>query len=107
MVSPPRARPRFCRCAAPSNPCVYGPFGLLIPRKPDNFEGYSEYEDCRMIAGKPDSQRIVITGVGLAAPNGNDLVDFRKSLLNGTSGVRPYDIRYVGATLAGVCSFDE
>ena len=60
-----------------------------------------------MIAGKPDCQRIVITGVGLAAPNGNNLPEFRESLLNGRSGVRPYDIRYVGSTLAGVCSFDE
>ncbi len=60
-----------------------------------------------MVAGKPDSQRIVITGVGLAAPNGNNLVEFREALLNGRSGVRPYDIRYVGSTLAGVCAFNE
>ncbi len=60
-----------------------------------------------MIAGKPDTQRIVITGVGLAAPNGNSLLEFRESLLAGRSGVRPYEIRYVGATLAGVCTFDE
>src|ERR1700704_4818353 len=60
-----------------------------------------------MIAGKPDTQRIVITGVGLAAPNGDNLAEFRDNLLNGRSGVRPYEIRYVGATLAGVCTFDE
>jgi 3-oxoacyl-[acyl-carrier-protein] synthase II len=60
-----------------------------------------------MVAGKPDSQRIVITGVGLAAPNGNNLVEFREALLNGRSGVRDYDIRYVGSTLAGVCTFNE
>jgi 3-oxoacyl-[acyl-carrier-protein] synthase II len=60
-----------------------------------------------MIAGKPDSQRIVITGVGLVAPNGNNLPDFRASLLAGRSGVRRYEIRYVGETLAGVCEFDE
>jgi 3-oxoacyl-[acyl-carrier-protein] synthase II len=60
-----------------------------------------------MIAGKPDTHRIVITGVGLAAPNGNNPREFRESLLNGRSGVRPYEIRYVGATLAGVCNFDE
>ena len=60
-----------------------------------------------MIAGKPDCQRIVITGVGVAAPNGNNLPEFRESLLNGRSGVRPYDIRYVGSTLAGVCSFND
>ncbi len=57
-------------------------------------------------AGKPDEQRIVITGVGLTSPNGNNLTELRESLLNGRSGVRPYDIRYVGSTLAGVCDFD-
>jgi 3-oxoacyl-[acyl-carrier-protein] synthase II len=54
----------------------------------------------------PDSQRIVITGVGLTAPNGDNLADFRAALLAGKSGVRDYEIRYVGKTLAGVCGFD-
>lgn len=54
----------------------------------------------------PDSQRIVITGVGLTAPNGNDWPAFRQSLLEKRSGVQPYEIRYFGATLAGVCDFD-
>ena len=54
----------------------------------------------------PESQRIVITGIGLTAPNGNDLGAFRESLLEGRSGVIPYEIRYVGKTLAGVCDFD-
>ena len=56
---------------------------------------------------RPDSQRIVITGIGLTAPNGNNLPEFRESLLAGRSGVVKYDIRYVGQTLAGVCRFDE
>ena len=60
-----------------------------------------------MIAGRPDSHRIVITGIGLAAPNGNNLREFRSSLLEGRSGVRKYESRYVGETLAGVCEFDE
>ncbi|MHB1038651.1 MAG: beta-ketoacyl-[acyl-carrier-protein] synthase family protein [Pirellulales bacterium] len=60
-----------------------------------------------MIAGRPDSQRVVITGVGLAAPNGRNLAEFRESLLSGRSGVTRYEIRYVGATVAGVCDFDE
>jgi 3-oxoacyl-[acyl-carrier-protein] synthase II len=60
-----------------------------------------------MVAGLPDSHRIVITGVGLAAPNGNSLPEFRDSLLAGRSGVSAYDIRYVGPTFAGVCRFDE
>lgn len=54
-----------------------------------------------------DQQRIVITGVGLTAPNGNSLAEFREALLTGRSGVRKYEIRYVGETLAGVCDFDE
>jgi len=60
-----------------------------------------------MIAGRPDHDRIVITGVGLAAPNGNNLHEFRDSLLAGRSGVTSYDIRYVGPTVAGLCTFDE
>ena len=31
--------------------------------------------------------RIVITGIGLTAPNGNSLADFRRSLLTGVSGL--------------------
>lgn len=54
----------------------------------------------------PDDQRIVITGIGLTAPNGNSLEELRESLLNGKSGVRDYEIRYVGQTLAGVCEFE-
>jgi 3-oxoacyl-[acyl-carrier-protein] synthase II len=56
---------------------------------------------------KTDEQRIVITGVGLAAPNGNSFSEFRTALLEGKSGVQPYNIRYVGDTLAGICHFDE
>ncbi len=54
----------------------------------------------------PDDQRVVITGIGLTAPNGNSLAEFRENLLAGRSGVRAYEIRYVGKTLAGVCEFD-
>ena len=54
----------------------------------------------------PDNQRIVITGIGLTAPNGNDWTTYRQSLLEKRSGVRPYEIRYFGETLAGVCDFD-
>jgi 3-oxoacyl-[acyl-carrier-protein] synthase II len=54
-----------------------------------------------------DPNRIVITGVGLTAPNGNDLGEFRQALLAGRSGVVPYETRYIGPVLAGVCNFDE
>ncbi len=60
-----------------------------------------------MASTLPDHQRIVFTGIGLTAPNGNSLPEFRDALLNGRSGVRKYDIRYVGETLAGICDFDE
>ncbi len=54
----------------------------------------------------PDSQRIVITGIGLASPNGNNLAEMRDNLLNGRSGVSEYEIRYFGKTVAGQCNFD-
>ncbi|WP_425615906.1 beta-ketoacyl synthase [Anatilimnocola sp. NA78] len=57
-------------------------------------------------ADLPDHQRIVITGIGLTAPNGNNLAEYRAALLAGKSGVTAYEIRYVGETLAGVCKFD-
>ncbi|MCE9604701.1 MAG: beta-ketoacyl-[acyl-carrier-protein] synthase family protein [Planctomycetia bacterium] len=60
-----------------------------------------------MSPGRPDNQRIVITGIGLTSPNGNNLAEFRTSLLAGRSGVTAYDIRYVGPTLAGICNFEE
>lgn len=54
-----------------------------------------------------DSQRIVITGIGLTAPNGNNLSDFRQALLEKKSGVRHTEIRYMGIQAAGLCDFDE
>ncbi len=54
----------------------------------------------------PYQERIVITGVGLAAPNGNNLQEFRESLLAGRSGVVDFETRYIGHVLAGVCNFD-
>jgi 3-oxoacyl-[acyl-carrier-protein] synthase II len=48
----------------------------------------------------------VITGVGLTSPNGNSLAEFRANLLAGVSGVREWEIRHVGKTLAGICDFD-
>jgi len=54
----------------------------------------------------PDEQRIVITGIGLTAPNGNSLGKYRSALLAGKSGITDYEIRYFGKTLAGICNFD-
>jgi 3-oxoacyl-[acyl-carrier-protein] synthase II len=50
--------------------------------------------------------RIVITGVGLTAPNGNSLGEFRGNLLSGVAGIEWLDVRYMGKLLAGVCHFD-
>lgn len=60
-----------------------------------------------MDEGRPDNARVVITGIGLTAPNGNSLNEFRAALLAGKSGVVPYETRYFGSTVAGVCQFDE
>ncbi len=60
-----------------------------------------------MIYAPPDTDRVVITGIGLTAPNGNSLKEYRDSLLAGRSGVSRYDIRYVGETLAGVCDYEQ
>ena len=51
--------------------------------------------------------RIVITGVGLTAPNGNSLTDFRYALLRGKSGLAHMEIRHMGRVAAGPCDFDE
>ncbi len=50
--------------------------------------------------------RIVITGVGLTAPNGNNLAEFRQALLTGKSGVEFFETRHMGKVLAGVCKFE-
>ena len=50
--------------------------------------------------------RIVITGVGLTAPNGNSLAQFRANLLAGVAGIKRVEIRYMGSQLAGVCDYD-
>ena len=49
---------------------------------------------------------MVITGIGLVAPNGNSLAEFRQNLLAGVSGIQDYEIRYFGKTFAGLCNFD-
>ncbi|MFC1587142.1 beta-ketoacyl-[acyl-carrier-protein] synthase family protein [Planctomycetota bacterium] len=52
------------------------------------------------------NSRIVITGVGLTAPNGDSLGEFRNALLEGRSGVVDFETRYMGKVHAGVCNFD-
>ncbi len=51
--------------------------------------------------------RVVITGIGLTAPNGNSLTEYRQNLLAGKSGVVKFETRFMGEVLAGVCDFDD
>ena len=53
------------------------------------------------------SERVVITGVGLTAPNGDTLEAFRRNLLGGVSGITTIETRFMGRVLAGVCRFEE
>lgn len=56
---------------------------------------------------KNDSQRIVITGIGLTSPLGNNLAELRDGLLSGKSGIVHTEIRHMGRVAAGLCKFDE
>ena len=53
------------------------------------------------------NKRIVITGVGLTSPIGNNLEEMRLNLIEGKSGITEEDIRYMGKRPAGLCNFDE
>lgn len=53
------------------------------------------------------NRRIVITGIGLAAPNGANLKEFREKLVNGISEIQEIELRYFGKAPAGICSFPE
>ncbi len=55
----------------------------------------------------PEVDRIVITGVGLTSPIGDDLRTFRANLLAGVSGISTIETRFMGRVLAGVCRYDE
>ena len=50
--------------------------------------------------------RIVITGIGLTAPVGNNLTEYRQALLSEKSGISNIEHRYVGSVHAGICNFD-
>jgi len=51
--------------------------------------------------------RIVLTGIGLTCPLGNDLPTYREALLAGKSGVSLFPVRNMGEQPAGVCDFDQ
>jgi 3-oxoacyl-[acyl-carrier-protein] synthase II len=56
---------------------------------------------------KTERERIVITGIGLTSPLGNNLSELRDGLLNGRSGITHTEIRHMGVVAAGLCKFDE
>ncbi len=56
---------------------------------------------------KSDRERIVITGIGLTSPMGNNLKEFRDGLLNNGTGITHMEIRHMGVVAAGICTFDE
>ena len=51
-------------------------------------------------------ERIVVTGVGLTSPLGDDLATLRENLLAGRSGVTRFPVRNMGDLPAGVCEFE-
>lgn len=51
--------------------------------------------------------RIVITGVGLTAPNGNNIKEYRSALLEQKSGITEEEVRFLGKIPVGKCDFDE
>lgn len=53
-----------------------------------------------------ERQRIVITGVGLTAPNGNAIGTYRENLLAGRANIQNIEMRYMGTVHAGVCDYD-
>lgn len=52
------------------------------------------------------NSRIVITGIGLTAPNGDNLTEFRRNLLDGVARIENIKLRYIGEVHAGVCHYD-
>ena len=54
-----------------------------------------------------DLKRIVISGIGLVAPNADNLKDYREKLLTGISNIQKVDLRYFGEAPAGICTFPE
>lgn len=53
------------------------------------------------------NQKIVITGIGLTAPNASTLPEYRDKLIHGISEIQEIDLRYFGKAPAGLCSFPE
>lgn len=55
----------------------------------------------------PENKRIVITGIGLAAPTADNPGEFRRKALAGESGIGNIFLRHIGQVPAGICEFPE
>ncbi|HRR28154.1 MAG TPA: beta-ketoacyl-[acyl-carrier-protein] synthase family protein, partial [Victivallales bacterium] len=51
-------------------------------------------------------EKIVITGIGLTAPNGDSLSEFRNNLINKRVLFQFIELRYIGKVIAGVCHYN-
>ncbi len=89
-------------CSFPNTGKI-GTLNRLFAHLPDTFCHVSACRYYRSTAGRSKNRD---TGLGLTAPNGNSLAEYRQALLTGQSGVSAYNIRYIGDTLAGICKFD-
>lgn len=54
----------------------------------------------------PDNPTIVMTGVGLTSPIGNDLASLRANLLAGKANISWLEPRYMDKVPAGICDFE-
>ena len=77
----------------------------LIVQNIEHGQLISKFSSEDIQVSKTDD-RIVITGVGLTAPNGDNLVEFRANLLKKVSRIENIKLRYIGEVHAGVCRFD-
>jgi len=77
---------------------------FVFYRKIDDDLGFN---DTKMIIHRNHYTRVVITGVGLTAPNANGLKDFREALLTQKSGLTEMEVRYMGKVAVGNCHFNE
>lgn len=59
------------------------------------------------MTSKPNSERIVITGIGLTSPNGNTLSELREDVLNQKSKLQMHKVDYYDIELpAGLCKYE-
>ncbi len=78
---------------------------IEMPFHPVSSAASSPSPHLRVHAKNPD-ERIVITGLGLTAPNGNTSAEYRANLLACKPNIQRIPMRYMGEVFAGVCNYD-